>query len=162
MCKRDRIRIAVAASQAADRLGLTIIIDSQPDMEVIAQTGAVQDAIELLFTHVPDLTLIEASLVDDEVAEALGRLREAHPRSRILVYAMYEAEESVQRALRAGADGCVLKGTAHRELLQAIRAVHAGRRSEPAISPSLASREVPSVAETGSADATAGTRFRAP
>jgi DNA-binding NarL/FixJ family response regulator len=162
MCKRDRIRIAVAATQAADRLGLTIIIDSQPDMEVIAQTGVVQDAIELVFAHVPDLTLIEASLVDAGVAEALGRLREAHPRSRILVYAMYEAEESVQRALRAGADGCVLKGTAHRDLLQAIRAVHAGHRSEPVIGPPFPSREGPSVAETHSPDTTAGTRFRAP
>ncbi|MGC9969014.1 MAG: response regulator transcription factor [Bryobacteraceae bacterium] len=162
MCKRDSIRIMVASTQAADRLGLTIIIDSQPDMEVIAQTGSVPEAMQLLFAHLPDLTLIEASLVDDGVAEALARLRRQHPRCRFLVYAMYEAEESVQRALRAGAEGCVLKGTAHCDLLQAIRTVHAGGQYAPVVNPSSPSREGPSVVERGSTNTTVGTRFRAP
>lgn len=141
MCKRDSIRIMVASTQAAERLGLTIIIDSQPDMEVIAQTGSVQEAVQLLLEHLPDLTLIEASLVDEDAAEALARLRQQHPRCRFLVYAMYEAEESVQRALRAGAEGCVLKGMAHRDLLQAIRTLHAGHRRAPLVTPSLQSPE---------------------
>ncbi|MGA2326968.1 MAG: response regulator transcription factor [Bryobacteraceae bacterium] len=141
MCKPDSIRTMVVSTQAADRLGLTIMIDSQPDMEVIAQTGSTQDAVELLFAHIPDLTLIEASLVDDGVAEALGRLRQQHPKSRVLVYAMYEAEESVQRALRAGAEGCVLKGMAHCDLLQAIRTVHSGGHYAPVSSPSSQSPE---------------------
>lgn len=141
MCKRDSIRIMVASTQAADRLGLTIIIDSQPDMEVIAQTGSVQDAVQLLFTHLPDLTLIEASLVDEDAAEALERLRKQQPACHFLVYAMYEAEESVQRALRAGAEGCVLKGTAHSDLLHAIRAFHAGGQRAPALAATLQSPE---------------------
>jgi DNA-binding NarL/FixJ family response regulator len=154
MCKRDSLRILVASAEAAERFGLTIIIDSQPDMEVVAQAGSTEDVAELLLAHSPDVALIDASLVDGCVTQALERLRQRHLRCRILVLAMYAADESLQRALQAGAEGYVLKGTAHCDLLRAIRAVPAGGPYARVVNPSPPSRKesLPSATAPGGRD----------
>jgi DNA-binding NarL/FixJ family response regulator len=125
MCPSNSIRIVVASTQAAERFGLTVMIGSQADMEVVAQTGSIQDALKLLSTHGPDIALIDATLFDERADGTISYLREQQPRCRLLLLAMYDSDERIGSALRAGAYGYVLKGAAHGELLQAIRKAHA-------------------------------------
>ncbi len=99
--------------QPAERFGLTVMIGSQADMEVVAQTGCMEDAMELLSAHHPDIALIDSTLFDGGTATGFRQCG-----CRILLLAMYEGDE------RVGVDGYVLKGAAHGELLQAIRRVH--------------------------------------
>ncbi len=125
MCSSNSIRIVVASTQAAERFGLTVMIGSQGDMEVVAQTGSIQDALKLLSAHVPDIALIDAALFDERAEGTISYLRQQQPQCRLLLLAMYEPDERIGLALRAGAHGYVLKGAAHGELLQAIRKAHA-------------------------------------
>jgi DNA-binding NarL/FixJ family response regulator len=124
VCMSQSIRIVVASTHAAERFGLTMMIGSQEDMEVVAQTGNISDALELLSAHSPDIALIDATLFDGEAAGTIAGLRQRQPKCRLLVLAMYESDERVGVALRAGACGYVLKGAAHGELLRAIRRAH--------------------------------------
>ncbi len=113
----------VASPHEAERFGLTIMIDNQRDMQVVAQSGSVEDTAKLLLKHHPDITLIDACLVEPCVAAAFKILRQEQPECRILTLAIYEADQVLQRALQAGADGYILKGLAHAELLEAIRGI---------------------------------------
>jgi DNA-binding NarL/FixJ family response regulator len=123
-----KIRILIVDDHAVLREGLTMIIESQADLQVIAETGDGKQAIALFELHLPDVILLDLGLPDVHGVEVIRALRAKHPEARIIVLTTYLGDVQALRALRAGASGYLLKATLRRDLLDTIRAVHAGQR----------------------------------
>jgi DNA-binding NarL/FixJ family response regulator len=141
MSKPEKIRVLVVDDHPIVRLGVTAIINAQQDMEVVAQTGTGQEAIELFRQHKPDVTLMDLRLPGMSGVEAIRSIREAHPRARFVVLTTYEGDEDIHQALAAGAQGYLVKGMSHEALVDALRRVHAGTRYlPPPVARSLAAR----------------------
>jgi len=123
----DRIRILLVDDHAVLRAGLRLLLEAQPDMQVVGEAGdgaaAVQRAVELK----PDVVLMDISMPGTNGLEAIRQLRRACPDTRILVLTMHANEEYLFQVLQDGGAGYVLKKAADTELIDAIRAVHAGQ-----------------------------------
>jgi two-component system, NarL family, response regulator len=131
------IRVEIADDHPVVRVGLRALIDAQPDMTVVGEAGNGREAIELFRQLAPDVLLIDLRMPVLSGVEATLALRQEFPESRIIVLTTYEADEDIMRTLRAGARGYLLKDSVGPEMLEAIRAVHAGQRR---IAPSVAAR----------------------
>ena len=121
-----KIRILVADDHGVLRAGLRSLFNSQPDMEVCGEAADGHEAIALAAAQGPDVVLLDLKMPGLGGAEAIGRIRAAHPTVKILVLTMYEDESYLRRVLDGGASGYVLKRAADVELLSAIRSVHEG------------------------------------
>lgn len=124
----SKIRILIVDDHTVLRDGLTAIIESQADLKVVAEAGTGKDGISLFEEHLPDITLMDLGLPDIHGIDVIRRLRAKHPDARIIVLTTYLGDVQALRALRAGAAGYLLKATLRRDLLDTIRAVHAGQR----------------------------------
>lgn len=135
------IRVLIVEDHPVVRFGLVALIDAQPDMSVVAQTGEGHEAI-LAFGRVqPNLSIIDLRLPDLPGVEVITQIVHSQPDARIVVLTTYEGDEDIHRALTAGARGYLIKAMPHDALLSAIRKVHAGERSIPStIAKTLASR----------------------
>ena len=98
----------------------------EPDMELVAQASTGREAIEQFRRHQPDITLMDLQMPDISGIEAIIAIRSEFPNARIIVLTTYAGDVQVMRALKAGARGYLLKGNVHTDLLETIRAVHAG------------------------------------
>jgi DNA-binding NarL/FixJ family response regulator len=134
------IRILTADDHALLRQGIASLIDLESDMELVAEASTGREAIEKFKAHRPDITLMDLQMPDMSGIEAIVGIRSDFPNARIIVLTTYGGDVQVLRALRAGARGYILKGHVHRELLETIRAVHAGqKRIPPEVATELAS-----------------------
>ena len=114
------------------REGIATILEAEPDLRLVAEATNGRDAIQSFRKHRPDVTLMDLCMPDVGGTEAIARIRSEFPTARIIVLTNYAGDARVMGALKAGASGYLLKHTLRRELLDAIRAVHAGLRRIPA------------------------------
>ena len=117
--------------------GLSTIIASQPDMLLVGQAANAVEAVAEFRRLLPDITLMDLSLPGTNGTDTLIAIRGEFPQARIVMLTTSDTEGEIQRALRAGASGYVLKSMPKNELLAVIRAVHAGKRRIP---PEVAAR----------------------
>ncbi|MGB6686482.1 MAG: response regulator transcription factor [Terracidiphilus sp.] len=126
------IRILTVDDHPLMRKGIAALIAAEPGMQVVAESSNGEEAIEAFRQHRPDVTLMDLRMPGLNGSEAIDRIRSEFPNARIIVLTTYSGDAQVLRALRAGAQAYLLKGQVHRELLETIRAVHAGHRRIPA------------------------------
>ena len=113
------------------REGIAAIINSQPDMLLVAGAVNGTQALQLFREHRPDITLMDLRLPDMSGIDAMIGIRSEFAEARIIVFTTFEGDVEVQRALAAGARGYLLKSMPPKELVEAIRDVHAGKRRVP-------------------------------
>lgn len=141
---KSSIRVLTVDDHALLREGIAALINGEQDMEIVAEASNGQDAIEKFRLHVPDVTLMDLQMPALNGSEAIIGIRAEFPQARIIVLTTYSGDVQVSRALKAGARGYLLKGQVHRDLLETIRAVHAGQKC---ISPEVAAEVADHVAE---------------
>lgn len=122
----DKIRILLADDHVVLRSGLRLLLDAQPDMEVIAEASSGYDAIKKSCELLPDVILLDLTMPDLGGLDALPLLRQRAAHSRILVLTMHDNEAYLRQALQAGAAGYILKAALDSELLNAVRAIARG------------------------------------
>ncbi len=135
----DLIRILTADDHPLLRKGIAALVNAEPDMKLVAEASNGKDAVDAFRSHRPDVTLMDLQMPKVDGLDAIHAIREEFPEARIIVLTTYGGDMRVLRALRAGAKGYILKGNVQEELLNAIRAVHAGlKRIPPDIAAELA------------------------
>ncbi len=128
----DPICILLAEDHLVARVGVTTIVNMQPDMTVVAEASNGQQAVELYRRHQPDVTLLDLRMPVMGGVEAALVIRSEFPGARMIALTTYGGDEDIRRALHAGVQAYLTKDVLHDELLKAIRAVHAGERYLPA------------------------------
>ena len=128
----DKIRILVAEDHLVARVGVSTIVNMQPDMTVVAEASNGQQAVELFRKHRPDVTLLDLRMPGMGGVEAATAIRAEFPTARMIALTTYGGDEDIRRALAAGVLAYLTKDVLHDELLKAIRAVHMGQTYLPA------------------------------
>jgi len=127
-----QIRILTIDDHTLLRAGISAVIQDEQDMVVVGEGSNGRDAIEGFRSLLPDVTLMDLQMPDMGGIEAIASIRREYPQTRIIVLTTYGGDVLARRALKGGATGYILKSMIRRDLLEAIRTVHAGRRYIPA------------------------------
>jgi DNA-binding NarL/FixJ family response regulator len=146
------IRILAVDDHPMLREGIAALVASQSDMKLVGEASSGREALEQFRKHRPDLTLMDLQMPGMDGIEAMVAICSEFPEARIIVLTTYKGDIQVLRALKAGARAYLLKGLLRKELLETIRAVHAGQKRIPpevaaeladhAIDDALTSREI--------------------
>jgi len=125
------IRVLSVDDHALLREGIAGLVGSESDMELVAEAANGREAVEAFRKHRPDVTLMDLQMPEMNGLDAIGAIRAEFPDARIVVLTTYAGDVQIVRALKAGARGYLLKGLLRKELLETIRAVHAGQKRLP-------------------------------
>ena len=137
MSSKSPIRVFSVDDHPLLREGIAALVNSQPDMVLIAQAATGGEAIQLFKEHIPDVTLLDLRLPDMNGIDVLIAIRSQFPEARVIMLTTFEGDVEIQRSLKAGARGYLLKNMPPTELLDVIRQVHAGKKRIP---PEIASQ----------------------
>ena len=131
MSDQQSIRVLSVDDHTLLREGIAAVINGQPDMTMVAQASSGREAIQLFRKHRPDVTLMDLRMPDMSGIDALIAILAEFPDARIVMLTTFEGDVEIQRSLTAGARGYLLKNLPPKELVEAIRQVHAGRKQIP-------------------------------
>jgi DNA-binding NarL/FixJ family response regulator len=140
------LRVLLADDHTLVRAGMHALLSELPGVEVVAETGDGREALRLVRERKPDIALIDISMPGLNGLEAARRIVHDHPTTRVIIVSMHGDDESVRRALTAGASGYLLKNSDRSELELALRAV---ARGDTWLSPSLTKRVVAAFTQGG-------------
>jgi DNA-binding NarL/FixJ family response regulator len=126
MKKKNPIRLLVVDDHPAFRMGLTALIEDEPDMTVVAESGDGRDVVEFFRREKPDVVLMDLRLPGLSGVEAIIALRKEFPACRVIVVTTFDADEDIYRAIQSGAQSYLLKDMSKNEIVCTIRAVHTG------------------------------------
>jgi DNA-binding NarL/FixJ family response regulator len=124
-----QIRILAVDDHVLVREGIAVLVSTQPDMTLVAQASNGREAIQQFRTHRPDVTLMDLQMPEMNGFDAIIAIRGEFPDAKIVVLTTYQGDVQILRSLKAGAQGYLLKSTFHKELVETIRAIHAGRKA---------------------------------
>jgi len=141
------MRILIADDHGIVRSGLRLLLERQPDIEVIAEAADGAEARDLAIRERPDLAILDVRMPKLTGLQATREIKEQAPEVAVLILSMHDDERYLFEALKAGASGYVLKTQADEDLMEAIRAV---RRGEPFLTPSAQQALIKDVLERGS------------
>ncbi len=122
----DKIRILIADDHVVVREGTRQILEQEPDLEVVAEASDGEEAVRLVGSVKPDVAMLDIAMPGLDGIEATRRIRKLYPSIPVLILSAYDDDEFVFNLLEAGAAGYLLKSVRARELVSAVRAVHAG------------------------------------
>jgi len=125
----SQIRILVVDDHPVVRAGIETLVVGHKDMSVVAQAANGREAIQQFRAQHPDITLMDIEMPEMNGLDALIAIRNESPEARIIMLTTYAGDAQVMRAIKGGAQGYLLKSALHRELLDTIRAVHAGKKA---------------------------------
>jgi two-component system, NarL family, response regulator len=131
MNAKTEIRILIVDDHPIVRMGISAIINARSDMVAVAQANSGEEAIALFRQHIPDITLMDLRLPGMGGVEAIRAIRAISPKARFVVLTTYEGDEDIHQALKSGAQGYLIKGMPHEDLIEAVRRVHAGEYFVP-------------------------------
>src|SRR5579862_8551140 len=123
------IRVLVVDDHPLLREGIAALVGGQTDMTLVAECSNGREAVQAFRTHRPDITLMDLQMPEMSGLDAISAIRGEFPDARIVVLTTYSGDVQVMRALQAGARAYLLKNMVHKELLETIRAVHAGKKT---------------------------------
>lgn len=140
--KLNEIRIMLVDDHPAFRKGMVVLIESEPGLRVVAETGDGHKALDLYRQSKPDVVLMDLRLPGMGGVEAIIAIRKEFPDARVIVLTTFDMDEDIFRAIQSGAKSYLLKDTPEDELVGTIRAVHAGREILPGkVAERLAARQ---------------------
>jgi DNA-binding NarL/FixJ family response regulator len=125
----NSIRILAVDDHPLVRQGIAGLVAIQPDMTLAGEASNGRDAIQQFREHRPDITLMDLQMPEMNGIDAIIAIRSEFPEARVIVLTTYVGDVQILRALKAGARAYLLKNLLHKELLDTIRAVHAGKKT---------------------------------
>jgi DNA-binding NarL/FixJ family response regulator len=132
MSEHPKIRVFSVDDHPLFREGIAALVNSQPDMVLVAHAASGREAVQRYKEHQPDVTFMDLRLPDLSGIDAMIAIRADFPDARIVMLTTFEGDVEIQRALAAGARGYVLKNMPPKELADVVRQVHAGKKRIPA------------------------------
>ena len=147
------VRIVLADDHTIMRHGLRLVLERQPDFAVVGEANNGREAVDLVILETPDVAVIDIAMPLLNGIEAAKRITEERSKTAVVILSMHSDESYILRALRAGARGYLLKDSAETDLIQAIRAVCAGKAFfSPAVSRVLADDYLRQIQQQGVED----------
>ena len=131
MSAQTPIRVFCVDDHPLLREGIATLIESEPDVVLVAEAANGREAIQKFREHKPDITLMDLRLPDMSGIDAMIAIRTEFPEARIVMLTTFEGDVGIQRALEAGARGYMLKSMPPEDLLDVIRQVHLGKKRIP-------------------------------
>jgi len=124
-----RIRVLAVDDHVLIREGIAVLLGDEPDMTLVSEASNGREAIQQFRTHRPDVTIMDLQMPEMNGLDAITAIRGEFRDAKIIVLTTYKGDVQILRALKAGAQGYLLKNAIHKELVDTIRSVHAGKKA---------------------------------